>query len=93
MKALALIAILAATPALANPACNTREEMQRVLTEHYGEHVVGQGINARGLLMQVWANEETGSWTITLTTPDGRSCLMNGGAGFERLVTTQGDET
>jgi hypothetical protein len=35
--------------------------------------------------MELYASDATGTWTITMTLPDGRMCLMASGAGFEAV--------
>lgn len=34
----------------------------------------------------VWANAETGSWTLTVTRPDGITCLIGAGIGIETVA-------
>ncbi|MBK8909143.1 MAG: hypothetical protein IPM60_15040 [Rhodospirillales bacterium] len=85
---IARAAILAAAVALATPAtaqqqCGGAADMSAWLSGEYGEAVVGQGVNETGVVMQMWGNAETGTWTITALLPDGQLCLLAAGGGFE----------
>ena len=35
--------------------------------------------------MELYAADDTGTWTITMTLPDGRMCRMASGSGYEDL--------
>jgi hypothetical protein len=47
-----------------------------LLTERYGETVQALGLESTQRLMEVWASAETGTWTITVTTAEGATCLV-----------------
>lgn len=78
---LALIAL--ATPALAEePTCNSRETVLSLITgPDYAEVPIGRGRSAAGVLMEIYANPQTGTWTIVMTGPDGTSCFGSAGTG------------
>lgn len=40
----------------------------------------------QGMVMETFASGETGSWTITVTTPNGMTCLVASGQAFETLA-------
>ena len=63
--------------------CFARGEVERQLTTAYGEQAAAMGVTNSGHLMRVWLNPGTGSWTVTVTTPDGTTCIGSGGIGFE----------
>ena len=64
-----------------SPACGPRNEVVTRLLEQYGETRRSMALDRRGIV-EVFASEETGSWTITITLPDGRTCLLAAGLHF-----------
>ena len=44
------------------------------------------GLAARGSVVEVFASDETGTWTITVTNPAGVTCLVASGQSFEALA-------
>ncbi len=36
--------------------------------------------------MEIYASDETGSWTIIVTLPDGMACLVAAGQSYEALA-------
>lgn len=81
-------AILAGLPgaAAANIQCGAREQVVDRLASTYGESRRGFGLAGNQTLMEVFASDETGSWTITITSADGTTCLMASGEFFETLT-------
>lgn len=80
-------ALLLPSPALAQGAqCGERAKVATHLAEKFGETRHGMGIAANNTVMEVWASDATGTWTITVTMPDGMTCLVASGEGFEATV-------
>ena len=44
------------------------------------------GLGANNQVIEVFASSETGTWTITVTTPAGVTCLVASGQAFEELA-------
>jgi hypothetical protein len=86
-----LPAFIAILPISAAASCGPRDAAERALREVYGETVQSHGIDGAGRLIEIWGNVETGSFTITLTTPDMILCLLSDGIGFEVLAEPQGE--
>lgn len=83
---LAAGALLAAGQAVAQPRnCAERQTVVDRLAEGYGETRQSIGLGANNSVVEVFASEETGTWTITVTMPDGMTCLVASGQAFERL--------
>ncbi|WP_298935316.1 hypothetical protein [uncultured Ruegeria sp.] len=81
------IMALAAQQLQAQPRnCAPREDVIKRLEEIYGETRKGIGIARRGAVMEVFASDETGSWTITVTLPGGATCLVASGQSYETLA-------
>lgn len=66
-------------------ACATRAEVIDRLARDYGETRQAVGLASASQMVEVFASDETGSWTITMTRPDGTTCLMAAGQHFERM--------
>jgi hypothetical protein len=78
--------IAAADVAFSNPQCDARDKVVALLAERYGESRRAVGIAGEAAVMELYAAEDSGTWTITMTLPDGQMCLMASGAGFEALT-------
>ncbi len=63
-----------------------REGVVRKLAETYGESRRGMGLVRQGSVMEVFASDETGSWTIVVTMPNGTSCMLASGQSHETLA-------
>ncbi len=85
--ALTALALLCATGAYGQSAsnCGPREKFTSALADRYGETRRSMGLRTSGQVMEVWASDDTGSWTITVTTPQGTTCLIAAGQFFENL--------
>lgn len=79
--------LMAASPALAQGRnCAPREVVVERLASKYGESRQAIGIGQQGMVMETFASGETGSWTITVTSPNGMTCLVASGQSFEALA-------
>lgn len=86
MKILALLIIALATPLAGQVRnCGPREAVVTRLAENYGETRQSMGLGSNNAVIEVFASDKTGSWTITVTQPNGMTCLVASGQGFERL--------
>lgn len=84
---------LMAAPSVAQPSgnCATRDRVVTRLAEGYGETRQSIGLGANNSIVEVFASSETGTWTITVTTPAGLTCLVASGQAFEAI--SEGLET
>ena len=69
--------------AQAQMACGTRDSVVAKLGDKYGEVRRGGGLTGSTAIFEIWASEATGTWTILKTTPDGSSCIMAVGDGWQ----------
>lgn len=78
--------VLAADIARGQTQCAARDRVLVFLAERYGEtrHVVG--IAGEGAVMELFAADDTGTWTITVTLPDGQMCLVASGSDYESVT-------
>jgi hypothetical protein len=55
------------------------------LASAYGETRQSIGLGANNQVVEVFASTETGTWTITVTTPNGLTCLVASGQAYESV--------
>ena len=85
-----LMILLLALPAHGQSSkCSTREKIIERLSSKYGESRQSIGMAANNAVVEVYASEKTGTWTITVTTASGMTCLDATGQGFENLSEPQ----
>lgn len=84
--ALPLIAAALPLPAAAQqqPACADRATIVERLQSRFGEVQTGSGLSATNGVVEVFASEATGSWTIIVTLPSGQSCLIAAGEYWQQ---------
>jgi hypothetical protein len=88
MLRVTLAAIIAASPALAQTPsqCAPRDRLLAHLATKYDESPRAVGLAANSTLMEVFASEASGTWTITVTTPQGLTCMIASGTGYEPVA-------
>ena len=84
-SALAL-ALLPGLAAAQPQQCGARAQILEVLAERYGESRQSIGLTSQGAVVETFASAETGTWTITVTFPQGKMCLIASGQAFETLA-------
>ena len=83
------VAVLAtSTPALAQQVCAERDAVTDRLKTKYSENFVGGGLRNAKAIFEVWMSEDEGTWTILMTTPDGKSCVMASGTDWRDALPT-----
>lgn len=85
---LSVAAILLATTPIADAqtrskACGDRSKVIERLADKYGETLQSLGLHHNNGVLEVYASEDTGSWTILITRPDGVACLVASGQMWE----------
>ena len=77
--------MLAAQSALADgtAVCAPREQVAARLAERFGETPRAMGLNGDAALLEIFASEETGSWTLVITGADGTACIIATGQAFQ----------
>lgn len=79
---LTAIVLFAALPtaSLAQVApCGPRDKMIVHLKERYSERLAGGGMQSEELLLEVWASDKSGSFTVLSTQANGISCIVASG--------------
>lgn len=83
---LASAACLLAAPAIAQQNCAPREAVVTSLQNNYGETRRSVSLTANGMVVETWASADTETWTFTYTRPDGLTCMLASGVGYEAVV-------
>ena len=79
-------AIVAPTSASAQiVSCGERQVILNTLKDRYREGRTAFGITADGQLLEVFS-APSGSWTLLMTRPGGKSCLMSSGDGWRHIT-------
>ncbi|MFU8778695.1 MAG: hypothetical protein ACNA7M_13660 [Roseovarius sp.] len=69
--------------------CAPRDMVVQRLADAYGETRQSMGIGANNMVVEVFASDTSGSWTITVTGSDGVTCLVASGAAYEAIAETE----
>lgn len=87
LKAIAcLTALTLPLPAMANSmACSEREDVLAQLGNKYKEAPVALGLANNGGLIEVLTSGDGGTWTIILSMPNGKSCLLAAGESWQAV--------
>ena len=94
MKCFLLSMTLLMTTALTSMAnaqsnkCGEREVIVTFLATEFGEVVQSVGISNNNGLVEMYANTETGSWSLVFTHPTGVTCLTTYGRSYENIRDT-----
>jgi hypothetical protein len=76
---------LASTAVAQGQNCGERKAVIQRLAEGYGESRQSIGMATEGRVVEVFASVDTGTWTITVTLPNGTTCLVASGQSYENL--------
>ncbi len=90
VRAAVALGLAVATPgaeAQTRTACAERTKVVERLSEKYGETLQSMGLQQSDSVMEIYASEETGTWTILITRPDGQACLVAAGRMWEAHST------
>lgn len=84
MRFLFIALLFLAGQADAQEPCAPRQQVLNGLKAQYGETRHGMGFQPKdGVVYETFANDETGTWTIIQSRPDGQSCIMASGELWE----------
>lgn len=81
-----LMAMTSAAQAQSARNCAPRDLVIERLASKYGETRQSIGLGANNSVVETFASTETGSWTITVTSAAGITCLVASGQAFEELA-------
>ena len=66
--------------------CGPHDLIVLRLASGYGESRQSIALGANNTVVETFASAESGSWTITVTTPDGPTCLVASGQSYQYLA-------
>lgn len=65
--------------------CGRRNTVLDYLSSKYSERPIAMGIAANGGLIEVLSSREGSTFTIIVTMPEGETCMVAAGEGWENL--------
>ncbi len=83
--------LLSALPAEAQQVCVTHDKAALELEEKFEEQVIGRGLTPNGKAMFELFVSVSGSWTVLVSEPSGRSCVVATGESWQRVPLLLGD--
>lgn len=75
----------AAAPPLLAATCGLRDSLVEQLRNKYSEELTVGGLQDAGgvqSVMEIWASDETGTYTVLVSAPNGISCVVAAGTDF-----------
>lgn len=83
------VTLLLSTPALSQSQnCAPRDIVVQRLIDAYGETRQSMGLTANNAVIEMFASDTSGSWTMTVTSANGMTCLVASGQAFESMINT-----
>jgi len=77
------VAAVSGGHAQAQMACGERTAIVAKLGKDYGEVRRGGGLAGSSAVFELWASQQTGTWTLLRTGTDGVACVMAVGNGWQ----------
>ncbi len=90
LLAIAFAALVAtAAPALAQERCGERSDIIQQLQRRFQETQQAIGLASNGAMLEIYASP-SGTWTVLMTYPNGKTCLMAVGDAWKPMSGTLG---
>jgi hypothetical protein len=70
------------------PSCAPHQAVVERLNSAYGETRHSVGLSVNNTMVEVFASDSTGTWTIIVTAASGMACLVAAGEAFETVADT-----
>ena len=70
----------------AQQACAPTPAVADRLSGAFNESIRAEGLTGNRVVLQMWANEETGTWTVITVHPEGISCVRASGGNFNAIA-------
>ena len=87
---IAALAACLAMPAHAQ-TCGERSTLIANLFDRFGETRQSIALDRQNQAVEVFANHESGTWTITVTRPDGVMCMVAEGEAYQAISDPGGE--
>ena len=75
----------AGTSARAQSVCMAHTDLANQLDSRFSETPIAIGLAGNNVVLEVFSNGDGSTWTMVLTRPDGMSCVLATGEGWETL--------
>ena len=82
---------LSAPSAYAEQFCAPRDTALVQLEKQFGELISGRGLAENGKRMIELLVSKKGSWTVLISEPNGRSCVVASGESWQGITVLVGD--
>ena len=89
--AVASALLLSAQPADAQQVCVPHEKAVVQLKKNFDEEVIGRGLTPSGNAMFELFVSDSGSWTVLVSEPNGRSCVIATGESWQQIPLLEGN--
>lgn len=86
LSAVLAAALIVPTASQAQNNCADRSLVTDRLTKNYGETFAGGGLRNSESIFEVWKSDESGTWTIIMTMPNGLACVMAAGTDWRTAL-------
>jgi len=83
LPALAAFVLVAPSATAQQAQCADRARVLEMLENRYGETRRSLGVASGNGVMELHASAATGTWTLTMTLPNGMTCLISSGHGYQ----------
>ncbi len=80
--------LFAGAPVSSQTRCGQRSILVEYLFERFGEVPHAIGLASDNSLMEVFASEATGTWSVLMTRPGGPSCLVSAGSAYQSIIAS-----
>lgn len=85
----ALAVILAfSSPAQATTVCGSRQDFVKALADKFNEQGKALAIAGQSNLLEIYTSK-AGTWTILMTSPAGKTCIIAAGNSWEDIPPTK----
>lgn len=85
------ILLLPASATSAQQNCGPRDHALGQLENRHHEHAAGRGLTPDGEAMFELFVSKSGSWTVLVSDPNGRSCVVAVGESWDEMKPPSGD--
>ncbi len=69
--------------------CGPHDTVAAALAKQFGEQSHAMGLAQDDTVMELYASAQSGTWTLTVTLPNGLTCLVTAGGNFETVTPTK----
>ena len=80
----AMMTVTAVFDTYAAPTCGTHEVIASTLASLYNEVPHHRGLTPKGTMVEVFSSE-AGTFSVVITIPNGRSCLVTAGTNWQEI--------